>query len=99
MTVNVKIMSNNLKWGFGLAAAGLVVFFYLKNEKYKSNKELVIAHLGATYGKNQRHTTFVNSATKSYINAWADAIRKGQDTFVDPAKGTTHWTEGGTTKI
>ena len=90
-------MDKSLKWALGIAA-GVGIFLYLKGEKYKKNKRIVITHLDAKFGVAPEHTTFVNSATKSYINAWADAIMKGQDTFVDPAKGTVHWTSGGAAK-
>lgn len=92
-------MNNSTKWALGLAAVGLGVFLFLKNEKYKKNKQIVIAHLGAKFGLSPDHIKFVNSADRSYINAWADAIQKGSPTFVDPAKGITYSTEGGRAKL
>lgn len=74
--------------------AGLI--FYKKFIPTQDSKKTVIGYLDSLYGKNTQHEIFVETATKSYIEAWAKAIKNGESTFVDGGK--TYVTAGGKAK-
>ena len=90
-------MSKSIKNGLlVVAVVTLLGYFSYKLFILPNSKKVVINYLDASYGKDIKHTTFVNSAKKSYIDAWAKAIMNGQDTFTD--NGLTYYTLGGTAK-
>jgi len=87
----------------GLISVGLVAItgylayrFFIK----PNSKKVVLSYLNATYcGMNEEHSTFVNNASKSYLDAWSEAIMNGECTFVDKATNKTYVTLGGKVKV
>jgi uncharacterized protein (UPF0333 family) len=81
-------------------AVGAVAYFVLVKKKttssiFKPNsREVIIKYLDATFGTSATHTTFINGATQSYVDSWANALMSGKSTFVD--NGKTYNTAGGT---
>lgn len=88
-------MEKNTRNGIIVASIAIVgVYFAYKKFVLPDSKKVVLNYLNATFGGD--HSSFVNSATKSYLDAWSKALMNGEDTFVDA--GVTHWTCGGTSK-
>lgn len=76
-----------------LVFAGLGYLVYKKFGKPDSRK-VVIKYMDATFGGD--HSAFVNGADKGYIDAWANAIMNGNETF--QYGGKTLVTKGGRTQ-
>lgn len=90
-------MSKSVKNGLiVVVAVTLLGYFSYKYFVLPDSKKVVISYLDATFGKDPKHTDFINSANKSYVDAWAKAIMKGEDTFTDGGK--LYNTSGGTAK-
>jgi hypothetical protein len=90
-------MSKSVKNGLlVVAVVTLLGYFSYKLFILPDSKKVVISYLDATFGKDPKHTDFINSAKKSYVDSWAKAIMRGEDTFSDG--GTLYNTSGGTAK-
>ena len=90
-------MNKSIKKGLlVVAVVTLLGYFSYKLFILPNSKKVVINYLDASYGKDIAHTTFVNSAKKSYVDSWAKAIMRGENTFFDG--GTLYNTSGGTAK-
>jgi hypothetical protein len=89
-------MNSNIKGIISVAIIGVIGYITYKKFVKPSSKKVVIAYLDATFGKDAKHTNFVNSAGASYIDSWAKAIMNGAETFTDAGK--TYITNGGTVK-
>ena len=91
----------------GLIVAGVVgigVYFAYKSYRKRtlggltSSQNIVLKYLESIYaGETQGHTDFVKSADKTYIGAWATAIKNGNSVFT--YNGNVYNTVGGTKKI
>jgi hypothetical protein len=90
----------------GLIVAGVVgIGVYFAYNSYKkqtlggltSKQNIVLKYLESTFGADTKHTDFVKSADKTYIGAWASAIKNGSSVFT--YNGSVYNTAGGTKKI
>ena len=70
--------------------AGLGYFAYKKFGK-PDNRKVILKYLDATFGGD--HSSFVTNAEQGYIDSWADALMKGETTFI--FNGDTYMTNGG----
>jgi hypothetical protein len=89
-------MNKNVKGIITVLVVLGVGFFAYKKFLKPDNKKVVIKYLDATYGVDAKHTSFINSADKGYVDNWAKAIKDGSETFV--FNNQTHYTKGGTVK-
>jgi hypothetical protein len=89
-------MNKNVKGIIAVAIVGVIGYVTYKKFVKPDSKKVVIAYLDSTFGKDAKHTDFVNGAGASYIDSWAKAIMSGSDTFTD--SGNTYITNGGTVK-
>jgi len=87
-------MNKSTKNGIVVVAIVLVGGYFAYKKFVKPNsRKVLINYLDATFGKDAEHTTFINSADKGYVDAWAKALMKGESTFTYNNK--TYNTGGG----
>lgn len=79
----------------GVLGIFILGYFGYEQMKAKKNRKIVITYLDNLFPET-KHTDFVNSADKKYINAWASAITENKPNFI--VNGEIYNTNGGTKK-
>jgi hypothetical protein len=80
-------MNKNINGIIAVAVIGLLGYLAFKKLGGKSglgkqkNREVVKNYLISTYGYSKEREDFAKSADQDYIDAWAEAIMNGKDTF------------------
>lgn len=89
-------MNSNTKGIITVLAIGIIGFLAYKKFAKPDSRKVIKNYLYSIYGYDKMREDFVDSADKDYIEAWTDAVMKGENSFV--LKGTTYETKTGKVK-
>ena len=90
-------MGSNTKGIIAVLITGAIVYLaykkFYKKSVVKSDVDIIIERLDSDFVYDPKHSSFVKSADKGYVESWANAIKSGSSTFM--YMGKTYNTKGG----
>ena len=86
-------MNSNVKGIISVIVVGGLLYIAYKKFVKPNNRKVLINYLDATFGESSGHADFINNADKGYVDNWAKALMKGENTFTFNNK--TYSTAGG----